>query len=61
MPFSLYRAPAAFQYYINNTFRGFLDIFYTAYIDDILIYNDLLSKYKEYVRKVFIALRNASF
>ena len=59
MPFNLYRAPAAFQYYINDTLRGFLNIFYTAYIDNILIYSNLLSKYKKYIRKIFIALRNA--
>jgi hypothetical protein len=37
-PFGLTGAPASFQRYINNTLREFLDVFCTAYIDDILIY-----------------------
>ncbi|KAH7492803.1 hypothetical protein FOMA001_g2147 [Fusarium oxysporum f. sp. matthiolae] len=39
MPFGLTGAPATFQRYINDTLREHLDIFCTAYLDDILIYS----------------------
>ena len=35
MPFGLCNAPAAFQYFINEILRDFLDIFVVVYIDDI--------------------------
>jgi len=37
MPFGLSNAPATFQAYINDALRLFLDRFFTAYLDDILI------------------------
>jgi len=40
MPFGLRNGPASFQHYINNTLREHLDVFCTAYLDDILIYSD---------------------
>lgn len=39
MPFGLANAPSSFQNYINDTLRGYLDEFCTAYIDDILIFS----------------------
>lgn len=39
-PFGLCGAPAAFQRFINNTLREFLDIFCSAYIDDVIVYSD---------------------
>lgn len=39
MPFGLTGAPATFQRFINDTLRGYLDVFCTAYLDDILIYS----------------------
>ena len=45
MPFGLANAPSLFQHFVNNTLHPYLDIFYTAYIDDILIYSDNLTKY----------------
>ena len=59
MLFGLYGIPAVFQYYINNILRKYLDIFCTVYIDDILIYSDLLSEYKSYIRKVLFIFRKA--
>ena len=37
-PFGLTGAPAIFQRYINWVLRDYLDEFYTAYVDNILIY-----------------------
>ena len=40
MPFGLCNAPGTFQSYINNSVREYLDVFCTAYLDDVLIYSD---------------------
>ena len=59
MPFSLANAPSSFQYFVNNTLRPYLDIFYTAYINDILIYSDNLTKHRKYIKLILEALRGA--
>ena len=46
MPFSLTRAPSTFQHYINDTLREFLDVFATAYLDDILIYSESIEEHR---------------
>ena len=53
-PFGLTGAPATFQRYINHTLRDYLDEFYSAYIDDILIYSD--GSLKDYRKKVKLVL-----
>ena len=45
MPSSVKNGPNTFQQYINDTFYKFLDVFMTAYINNILIYLSLLSKH----------------
>ena len=60
MPFGLINALSLFQYFINNTLRPYLYIFYTAYIDDILIYSDNLTKHVKHVKLILEALRGAS-
>ena len=45
MPFGLTNTLASFQYFINNILRLFLDQFYIAYLDDILIYSPSLGEY----------------
>ena len=50
-PFSLTGAPATFQCYINSTLSEFLDIFCSAYIDNVLIYSD--GSYKNHMEKVY--------
>ena len=44
---------------MNNTLRDYLDIFYTTYLDNILIYSKTRSKYIEYVYLVLEKLREA--
>ena len=53
--FSLTRAPAIFQQYINWVLRNYLDKFYTAYVDDILIYTSGLLQ--DYRVKIYMVLR----
>ena len=58
-PFSLANAPSLFQHFVNNTLQPYLDVFYTAYIDDILVYSNNLAKYKKHVDLILKALRGA--
>ena len=57
MPFGLTNGPALFQRYINNTLIGYLDEFYSAYVNDILIYSDSKEEYEKHVRLVLGRLR----
>jgi hypothetical protein len=59
MPFGLANAPSTFQHYVNDALRPFLDVFCSAYIDDVLIYSDNLEDHKKHVRSVLLALREA--
>ena len=60
MPFRLTNAPATFQALINTTLCKYLDIFVTAYLNNILIYNKgTLKKHIQEVKKVFKALQEA--
>jgi len=52
MPFGLTNGLASFQHYINDALRDYLDIFCTAYLDDILIYSNSLSEHRQHVRQV---------
>jgi hypothetical protein len=38
MPFGLINRPATYQRFMNNVLFDYLNDFYTAYLDDILIY-----------------------
>jgi hypothetical protein len=60
MPFGLTGAPATFQRFMNDTLRDYLDIFYTVYLDDILIYSKTRKEHIEHVRLVLEKLRGAS-
>ena len=59
MPFGLANGLPSFQNYINNVLHGMLDVFCTAYIDDILIYSNLKKEHREHVRRVLMALQKA--
>lgn len=59
MPFGLTNAPASWQHFINDVLRPYLDIFCTAYLDDILIYSDTLDEHKVHVRQVLDTLKEA--
>ena len=60
MPFGLTNAPATFQASINITLCEYLDIFVTAYFNDILIYTKgTLKEHIQVVKKDFKALQEA--
>ncbi|KAI7137118.1 hypothetical protein KC316_g16709, partial [Hortaea werneckii] len=59
MPFGLTGAPATFQRFINDTLREYLDLFCSAYLDDILIYSRTEDEHLTHVRSVLKKLRNA--
>ena len=59
MPFGLTNAPATFQRYINNTLRPYLDLFCTAYLDDVIIYSDTQEEHDEHVGLVLELLTGA--
>jgi hypothetical protein len=58
--FGLSNTPVIFQARINKILHPYLDIFYTTYIDDILVYSDNLTSYRQHMRLVIETLRNAS-
>jgi len=41
-----------YQQYINNILFNYLNDFYTAYLDNIIIYSKNKLEYKEYIYKV---------
>ena len=48
MPFGLMNTAGSFQHFMNDTIGNFLDVFCTAFLDDILMYSSILKKNKEY-------------
>ena len=52
MPFGLCNAPETFRSYINNSLREYLDVFCTAYLDDVLVYSTNEEEHTEHVLKV---------
>ena len=60
MLFGLANALSSFQNFMNNILRNdILDIFVTAYIDDILVFSKTLKKHKQHVKTVLSRLQAA--
>ena len=57
MPFSLMNGPATFQWFINDVLGNMLDVCVIGYLDDILIYSDLLDQHQSQVREVLTHLQ----
>ena len=53
LPFRLANAPATFQNYINNAFRGLLNVICFAYLDDIVIFSRTFEEHSKHVKIVF--------
>ncbi|KAG5714987.1 hypothetical protein E4T56_gene5393 [Termitomyces sp. T112] len=51
MPFGMTNSPATFQYFMNDIFHNMNDIFVIVYLDDILIYLNLLAEHLEHIRR----------
>jgi len=49
MPFGVYNGLGSFQSYINNALRDYLNDFYSAYLDNILIYSNNPFKHTKHV------------
>jgi hypothetical protein len=52
LSFELCNELVIYQHYMNDVFFDYLDDFVSAYIDDILIYNNSKAKHIEHVKKV---------
>ena len=59
LPFGLTNGPATYQRYVNDILLDYLDVFCTAYLDDILIYSDDPLEHELHVKKVLERLRAA--
>lgn len=59
LPFGLTNGPATYQRYMNNVLFDYLDVFCTAYMDDILIYSENPLEHEAHVRKVLQRLKDA--
>ena len=59
MLFGLANALSLFQHFVNDTLHPYLDVFCTAYIDDILIYSNSMAKHRKYIKLVLQALCRA--
>ena len=58
-PFGLTGAPATFQRYINWVLRDELNICCSAYIDDVVIYNDTQKEHRSVVLRIIRKLTDA--
>ena len=52
MPFSLTNSLSTFQQFMNDTFMDYLDVFLTAFMDDLLIYSSDLLEHEVHIKKV---------
>ena len=57
MPFSLTNAPAMFCTLMNQLFKEYLDKFVVVYLDDIVIYNQMLKEHVKHRRTIFKILK----
>lgn len=59
LPFGLCNGPATYQRYMNDILFEHLDVFCTAYLDDIIIYSESEAEHQIHVRQVLEKLREA--
>ena len=54
MPFGHSNAPSIFQNYLNDVLgNDILDIFVTAFVNDILVFSKTLQEHRKHVKTVF--------
>jgi hypothetical protein len=56
IPFGLSNALVIFQARINEILYLYLNVFYTVYINNILIYSNNLFEHKKYIKKILYVL-----
>ncbi|CEO95380.1 hypothetical protein PBRA_009646 [Plasmodiophora brassicae] len=61
MPFGLANGPAAFQGFMNDLFRDYLDVFVLVYLDDILIFSRNPEDHELREAKLFGKLSKCAF
>jgi hypothetical protein len=61
IPFGLSNIPVIFQARINKILHPYLDVFCITYIDDILVYSNDLTSYRQHVHLVIKVLRDTGF
>jgi hypothetical protein len=59
LPFGLTNGPATWQRFMNDILFDYLDVFCTAYLDDILIYSEDPLTHETQVKLVLERLRKA--
>ena len=59
VPFGLTNGPATYQRYMNDVLFDYLDVFCTAYLDDILIYSENEAEHESHVKLVLERLEAA--
>ncbi len=59
LPFGLTNRPATYQRYMNDILFDYLDVFYMAYLDDILIYSEDLLEHEIHIKQVLNRLKAA--
>jgi len=59
LSFELTNDLISFQQYMNNVLWNFLNDFYQAYLNDILIYNKTQKKHKQHVKMILNHLQDA--
>ena len=52
MPFRLPNLPTTFQAYINETLSEYLDRFYSAFLDDTIVYSETMKEHIVHVGQV---------
>ena len=56
MFFRLCNDPSSFQFFINEAFHNFLNVFCIVYLNDILIYSDNEKKHNKHICLILICL-----
>ena len=61
MPFGLSNAPSSFQNFLNDILgNNIVDIFITAYVDNILVFSKTLQEHRKHVKTVLGRIQAAS-
>lgn len=58
-PYGLTNTPTAFQAFIQDTLRDYLDVFCVVYLDDILIFSFSHTEHTDHLAKILDRLRDA--